>query len=264
MKISLITACRNSERWIGSALDSVLRQSGADYELWVIDGGSTDRTLEIVQSYSSAFQGRMRWISEPDHGLYDAINKGIRRATGEVVGILNSDDTFASDQVLTGVTAAFADDSVDCVFGDVRFVRDANPSRTVRYYSSRWFRPWMFRFGFMPAHPTCYIRKHCFDRFGTYKTDYRISADYELLIRFLWVGRIRYRYLNTTMVTMRLGGVSTRSPRSTVVLNREIVRGCRENGIWTCLPLLTLKYLFKVFELVNTREKGVARAPVVN
>ena len=254
MTISVITACRNGGQWLGSALDSVRRQTWPAVESVVVDGASTDDTLAVVRGRATAFAGRLRWISEPDAGLYDAINKGIRMATGDVVGLLHADDFFASDDVLSQVAAAFEDPAVDCVFGDIRFVREPNLAKTVRYYRAKHFRPWMLRFGFMPPHPTCFMRRSLFERLGYYKTDYRIAADYELLVRYLWVHRIRCRYLDLTMTRMRLGGMSTRSPRSTYTLNREIVRGCRENGMWTALPLLTFKYLFKVFELIHTRE----------
>lgn len=252
MKISVITACRNSGALIEGALQSVAAQQGVDVEHLVIDGASSDDTAARIRDWAAAHQS-VRWVSEPDAGLYDAINKGIRLATGDVVGVLHADDFFAAQDILAQVAAAFEDPTVDCVFGDVRFVWPHNLNRTVRYYRARLFRPWMLRFGFMPPHPTCFIRRERFDKLGYYKTDYRIAADYELLVRFLWLHRVRYRYLDLSMTRMRLGGVSTRSPRSTLILNREIVRGCRENGLWTALPLLTFKYLFKVFELVNTR-----------
>ena len=254
MKISVITACRNSERCIRFAMESVLQQTYPDIEYLVVDGGSTDATVEIIKSFVPVFDGRLRWISEPDKGLYDALNKGLRMSTGEIVGLLHADDFFAAPDILARVADAFEDGTVDAVFGDVRFVRDQDLSRTVRYYSSRRFAPWMLRFGFMPAHPSFYACRDVFERIGHYRTDYRISADYELLIRFFCVHRLRYRYLGFVTTMMRMGGLSTRSPRSTYILNKEIVRACRENGIYTNLPMLTLKYLFKVSELVHSHD----------
>ena len=137
--------------------------------------------------------------------------------------------------------------------GDIRFVRQSNLEKTVRYCSGRSFRPWMLRFGFMPPHPSFFARRNLFARLGYYKTDYRIAADFELLVRFLWINRIRSKYLALATTKMRLGGMSTRSPHSTWILNREQVRACRENGRFTTLPVLSFKYLFKVFELVYTR-----------
>jgi len=258
MKISVITACRNSEQCLRSAMESVLHQTYPDVEYLVVDGGSTDGTVDIIKSFDQVFKGRLRWISEPDTGLYDALNKGIRMSTGDIVGLLHADDFFAAPDILARVADAFLDDTVDGIFGDVRFVRDPDLSRTIRYYSSRRFAPWMLRFGFMPAHPSFYARRDVFERIGNYRTDYRISADYELLIRFFWVYRLRYRYLSFVTTTMRIGGQSTRSPRSTYILNKEIVRACRENGIYTNIPMLTLKYLFKVTELFHTHDTAPA------
>lgn len=255
MKVSVITVCRNSEKWIRFAMKSMLQQTYAPAEYLVVDGGSTDGTVDIIKSFEQAFEGRLRWISEPDKGLYDAVNKGLRMSTGTIVGLLHADDFFAASDILARVASAFGDGTVDAVFGDVRFVRDQDLSRTVRYYSSRRFAPWMLRFGFMPAHPSFYARRDVFERIGHYRTDYRLSADYELLIRFFWVHRLRYRYLGFVTTMMRMGGLSTRSPRSTYILNKEIVRACRENGIYTNLPMLTLKYLLKVSELVHTHDR---------
>jgi glycosyltransferase involved in cell wall biosynthesis len=254
MKVSVITACNNSVRFICCAMESVLHQTHPEVEYLVVDGGSTDGTVDIIKSFEPAFKGRLRWISEPDQGLYDALNKGLRMSSGEIVGLLNADDFFAAPDILARVADAFLGDTVDGVFGDVRFVRDPDLSRTIRYYSSRRFAPWMLRFGFMPAHPTFYARRGVFERIGHYRTDYRISADYELLIRFFWVHRLRYRYLGFVTTKMRMGGLSTRSPLSTYILNKEIVRACRENGIYTNLPMLTFKYLLKVSELVHTND----------
>jgi glycosyltransferase involved in cell wall biosynthesis len=255
-RLTVVTACRNAADVIKTALASVMAQHCPHVEHLVVDGGSTDGTVAVLRAAESAFDGRLHWISEPDQGLYDALNKGIRMSTGEIVGLLHADDVFAGDDVLARVAAAFEDPAVDCVFGDVRFVREPDLGRTVRYYRAAHFRPWMLRFGFMPPHPSFFARRELFERLGYYETDYRIAADYELLVRFLWRHRVRYRYLDMTTTKMRLGGMSTRSWRSNLILNREIVRGCRANGLWTALPLLTFKYLFKVFEFVNTREQG--------
>jgi glycosyltransferase involved in cell wall biosynthesis len=256
MRISVITACFNSSAVLPTALASVRSQTHPQVEHIVVDGASTDGTVAQLQSWAAAANGPFQWRSEPDRGLYDALNKGIQRASGDVVGLLHADDFFAADDILAKVAAAFTDPAVECVFGDVRFVRPTNLHKTVRYYCARLFRPWMLRFGFMPPHPTFFARRELFARLGYYQTDYRIAADYELLVRYLWRHRLRYRYLDLAMTRMRLGGLSTRSLRSTWILNCEIVRGCRANGMWTALPLLFFKYVFKVGELVRTREHG--------
>ncbi len=257
MKISLITACYNCADVIAYAMDSVLAQSYADLEYIVVDGGSTDGTVERLREYEAKFAGCMRWISERDQGLYDALNKGIRMATGDVVGILNADDFFRHDGVLQEVAAVFGD-GVDAVYGDIRFVTGENLDEVVRYYSARRWRPWMLRWGYMPPHPSFYCRRSKFEELGFYKLDYKIAADYELLIRFLWKGALKTRYINDALIDMRPGGMSTRGLKSTLTLNREIVRGNRENGVYTNMLMLCVKYAFKIWELKllrNFRQK---------
>ena len=268
MKLSLITVCYNAEKTIARTAESVLRQADVDLEYIIVDGGSQDGTVREIENFArktgepeakAAGDGRrtfaFKWISEKDGGMYDAINKGIRMATGDVIGILNADDWFDGDDALLRVCQGFADSAVDCVFGDVRFVTDG---RTVRYYSARGWRPWMFQWGKMPPHPGVYIRRACFDRLGGYRPGYQIAADYELLIRFLRRNAIPAKYLDTCLVCMALGGKSTRSWRSNWVLNREIVRGNRENGYFCCLPMLAPKYVFKIFEFILPR-LGIGR-----
>lgn len=254
MKITLITVTFNSAKTLSDTISSVLSQDCKSTEYIIIDGLSKDGTVNIVKQYASAFKGQLKWISEKDAGLYDAMNKGIRMATGDVVGIINSDDFYHRTDILTKVADAFQDETVQAVYGDVRFVHPDNLDKTVRYYSSKNFSPKLLRYGFMPAHPTFFTYRKYFDEFGYYKTDYRIAADYELLIRFLYTHHLKVKYLPLDFMKMRTGGKSTASFKSNLLLNKEIVRACRENGIWTCIPLLFLKYFIKVFELIFTRE----------
>lgn len=258
VKISIITACRNGAPGLSTAMDSVLAQTHPDIEYIVVDGASTDGTPGLLRDYEPRFNGRMRWVSEPDRGMYDAINKGISMARGDVIGILNADDALASAGVIDRISGALADDAVQAVYGDIRFVAGTYGARlgellaapTARYYSSRFYHPKFVRFGYMPAHPSFYCRKACFEKFGGYKTDYEIAADHELLIRFLVKEKVPSVYLPEIFVVMRLGGKSTRSVNSTFVLNRENIRACRENGIYTNRVLQTGKYLFKIPGLV--------------
>jgi len=258
MKISIITACYNSAAVISHAMETVLAQSWAELEYIVVDGGSTDGTQDVIKGYEAKFGGRMRWISERDHGLYDALNKGIRMASGEVVGILNADDFFRHERVVEEVAQAF-EGEVDAVYADIRFVEGARLDQVTRYYSARGWKPWMLRWGYMPPHPTFYCRRAKFEELGYYKLDYKIAADYELLIRFLWKGALKTRYINDALIDMRLGGMSTRGLASTITLNREIVRGNRANGVYTNLLMLCPKYLFKVWELKRVRFGSSAR-----
>ena len=254
MNISLITVTFNSAASLRYTIQSVLSQSYPNIEYIIIDGASKDDTVSIIKEYEPKFYGRMRWISEPDKGLYDAMNKGIRMATGDIVGIINSDDFYHRTDVMAKVVNVFQDEAVQTVYGDVRFVNSDNLDKTVRYYSSKNFFPKLFRYGFMPAHPTFFTYRRYFEEFGYYKTDYKIAADYELLIRFLYTHKLKSKYLPLDFMKMRTGGTSTASIKSNILLNKEIVRACRANGIWTCMPLLFLKYFIKIFELIFTRE----------
>lgn len=254
LKFSLVSVTFNSDATLNDTIESILNQSFPNLEYIVVDGLSKDNTVNVIKEYEPRFNGRLKWISEKDKGLYDAMNKGIRMATGDIVGIINSDDFYHRTDILAKVADAFQDETVQAVYGDVRFVNPDNLDKTVRYYSSKNFSPILFRYGFMPAHPTFFTYRKYFDEFGYYKTDYRIAADYELLIRFLYTHHLKAKYLPFDFMKMRTGGTSTASFKSNLLLNKEIVRACRENGIWTCMSLLFLKYFIKVFELIFTRE----------
>ena len=251
MKVSLITVCFRSAGVIRTALESVLAQKGVDVDYIVVDGGSNDGTVEILKEYESKFAGRMRWISERDEGMYDALNKGIKMAEGDVVGILNADDMLEDENTLAFVASSF-DQGIDCVYGDIRFVRGES-KKTTRYYSSKRWRPWMHNWGFMPAHPSVYVRREVFDRVGGYKLGYDISADFEWMVRLLCKERVKARYLPRSIVTMRLGGKSTAGLKAMLKLNRENVRANRENGYFCCLPMMLPKYFFKIWGYVFRR-----------
>lgn len=249
MRISVITATYNSGRTIGDTLESVLRQTYSDVELIVVDGASRDDTMDIVRRYEPRFGGRLRWTSEPDRGIYDAMNKGIARATGDVIGILNSDDFYTSDTVLERVAEAMAGGDVDAIYGDIHYVRDGDLHKCVRYYSSRPFRRGLMRLGFMPAHPSFYCRREVYERCGTFDTTYRVAADFENLLRLIYVNRIRTRYLPVDFVTMRTGGASTSGLSSHRQIMRDHLRALRSNGVWSCTPLLGLRYIYKIWEV---------------
>ncbi len=255
MKVSLITACRNSAETIASAMDSVFDQTGVELDYIVVDGGSTDATLSLIKEYEAKSGGRMRHISEPDKGMYDAINKGLRLATGEIIGILNADDVLETPETLSHIAAAFTE-GVEAVYADIRFVSGADGlaamrrARTVRYCSAAHWRPWMFRFGAMVPHPSFYARRECFERLGGYSLDYRICSDFELELRFLYLERLRTAYIRECVVAMRLGGTSTANWHSNVLINEEDLRALRAHGIWSCLALIYLKYPFKIWGFV--------------
>ena len=265
-------------------MDSVLSQRGVDVEYIVVDGGSDDGTVDIIKEFEvrslewrsggvgNTFE--FKWLSEKDRGMYDAINKGIKMATGDVIGILNADDVLASDDTLAKIAGLFSrkerkerkEDSgegdssgVECVYADIRFVKDGESveelrsAKTVRYCSAARFRTWMFRFAVMVPHPSFYVRRECFDKLGDYSLDYRICADFELVLRFLGIAKLRSAYLPECVVLMRMGGASTAGWRSNVEINREDLRALRAHGIWSCLPLIYLKYLFKIWGFVFKR-----------
>ncbi|WP_456103311.1 glycosyltransferase family 2 protein [Prevotella sp.] len=249
MKISIITATYNSEKTLQDTLDSVLRQDYNDIEHILVDGASTDTTVDIIRNYASTTDKHaVRWVSEKDHGIYDAMNKGIAMATGDVIGILNSDDYFTSADVLSRLIKPFSDAAVEAVYGDIHFIHDKNPDKITRYYSSKMFSPLWLRFGFMPAHPSLYVRKAVYERVGLYKLDYKIGADFEMVVRMFHVHKIKAHYINMDFVTMRNGGASTSGVQSHKLLLQEDARACRENGLYSNQFLISLKYLYKVFE----------------
>lgn len=249
MKVSLITVSFNSAATIKDTINSIRSQDFPDIEYLVVDGNSKDETVQIIKSLERKID---KWISEPDKGIYDAMNKAIKMATGEVVGILNSDDFYSANNIISQVAAAFSDSTIDAVFGDLIFVDPTDLKKIVRTYSSAKWSPNKFARGFMPAHPTFFVRRKYYEQIGLFKTDYKIAADYELLIRFLYVHKLKYKYLPINMVTMRKGGVSSNGIRSNIILNNEIIRGCRENGISTNVFKVYPKYFVKLFELFNS------------
>lgn len=246
MKITIVTVCRNSASTIKSTVESVLSQDYADIEYIVVDGGSTDGTLGILQDYAGKLD---RLISEPDKGIYDAINKGIAAATGEIVGILNSDDFYESPTVLSSVVRAFTDSPrADIVFGDVVYVRPDSLQRVVRYYGSGAFRPWKLRFGWEPPHPATFVRRSAYARIGPYATDFRVASDYEMFVKAFLVHHMTFARVDAVLVRMRTGGISTSGFRINLMQNREIVQACRRNGIYTNLLLVLAKAPFKLLE----------------
>lgn len=248
MKISIITASYNSVSTLANAMESVLHQTYTDWEYIIVDGGSTDGTVDLIKKYEPRFGGKLKWTSEPDHGIYDAMNKGISRATGDVVGILNSDDYYTSEDVLSVIASALSDNRLDAVYGDIHFIHDGKPNKVVRYYSSRHFRPFWLRFGFMPAHPSFYVRRSVYEKAGLYNTDYKIGSDFEMMVRLFRHYHIRAKYIPMDFVTMLMGGASTAGFSSHLLLAKEDVRACKLNGIYSNQWMMYMKYLYKLFE----------------
>lgn len=246
MKITVITVCRNAIRTIEDAIRSVASQTYKNVEHIIVDGASTDGTQDVVRKHEKLLA---KWISEPDRGIYDAMNKGVSMATGDVVGFLNADDVYAHSDVLSEVAGILSSEDVQACYGDVVFVGD-DLETVVRYYRSKGFSPKKLAYGWMPAHPALYLRRELFETYGYFKTDYEIAADYELVARLFGATGIRYRYVPEVFVKMRMGGVSTRGIRSNYILNKEIVRACRENGIETNIFKVLMKVPLKMMELI--------------
>ena len=251
MIISIITASYNSSATIRDTIESVLRQSYTDFEYIIKDGGSKDNTLEIVQEYAPLFGDRLKVISEPDGGIYDAMNKGLEATTGDVVGILNSDDFYTSDDVLEKIAEAFEANSIEAVYGDVHYVNDDDLKKQVRYYSSARFKRWQMRFGMMPAHPSFYCKRSVYEKYGVFDTSYKIAADFENLLRLIFLGKIKTYYINKDFVTMRTGGASTAGLKSRMVIMKEHLRALKAHGIYSNFLMLSLRYIYKVYELIR-------------
>ena len=247
MKVSIITVCFNSSKTIEETIQSVLSQDYPNIEYLVIDGGSIDGTQTIIQKY----QGKIAsWVSEPDQGMYAAMNKGISMATGDVIGILNSDDVYVSSRAVSELMDVMSNANADVVFADLILVDPNNLNKVLRYYDSGRFQPRKFRWGWMPAHPTVFVKKKYYDRVGLFALDYQIAADYEMLIRILAIEKAPFAYLPKPMVRMRAGGASTAGLSRNWILNKEIVRACRENGIYTNMAMLLLKLPFKLWDKI--------------
>ncbi len=253
MKISIITVCYNASQFLESAIVSVLAQKYPDIEYIVIDGGSTDGTLSILETNSDRID---HIVSESDKGIYDAMNKGLALATGDVIGILNSDDFYPHANVINEVVSAFEmSPSVDMVLGNVNFVSPGQLDRLVRHYSSYHFKPWKMRFGFMPAHPGAFIRCSAYEKVGSYKLGYKIGADFEWFVRAFLVEKLKYVKLNKTLVRMREGGVSTSGLKSYWIISKEVIRALSENGIYSNLFFVLIRLPIKAFHKLTRSAK---------
>jgi len=251
MMITIITAVYNRASTIGEALDSVARQTYADVEHIVIDGQSNDGTLEEIARHQHP---PMRVISEPDEGIYDALNKGMRLAGGDIIGLVHSDDYLSHDQVLTKVAAAFADPAIDAVYGDLDYVSADNSSRIVRQWRSGEYHPRRLRRGWMPPHPALFIRRRVFEVHGGYDANYRIAADFDAILRWFGRGGIRAAYIPEVLVKMRVGGVSNQSLSRILQKSREDYRALRSNQVGG-LVTLALKNLSKIPQFLGLQRR---------
>lgn len=242
LRISIITPTFNSAATLANTLRSVAVQSLPAYEHLVIDGGSTDQTLEVAAGFPHVTE----IVSEPDEGLYDAMNKGVRRACGDVIGILNSDDFYRHERVLQHVAALMQSSGADALYADLEYVDPIHAEKVVRYWRSGAFDLGNFDCGWMPPHPTFFVRREVYERFGVYDTRLRLSADYELMLRFLLRRRISVCYLPEVIVRMRAGGLSNASLAGRWRANREDRQAWKMNGLRPRFYTLFLKPVSKL------------------
>ena len=249
MKVSVITTSYNSVSTLRDTMESVLRQTYGDIEYIIVDGASTDGTVPLIESYVPRFGGRMRYVSEPDGGIYEAMNKGLTMATGDVVGLLNSDDFYTSDDAVATLVAELERTGADAVYADVHFVNGDDLTKCVRYYSSAVFRRGLMRLGFMPAHPSFYARRKVYEDYGGFDPSFRVAADFENLLRSIFVHHIKTAYVRKDVVTMRTGGMSTAGFASRKTIMSDHLRALRKNGVYSNFFILSLRYVYKLYEM---------------
>ncbi|MFA5104873.1 MAG: glycosyltransferase family 2 protein [Candidatus Margulisiibacteriota bacterium] len=225
--ISVITVVFNNKGTISSAIDSVLGQTYSNIEHIIVDGGSTDGTVEIIQGYGKKID---KFISGHDKGIYDAMNKGIDLATGDIVGILNSDDIYYDRQVLSDVVSAFESNNADAVYGDLVYVDKNDTNKVVRYWKSNQYKPGEFLKGWHPPHPTFFVKKEIYKKYGMFDCSLDISADFELMLRFIEKYKIKTSYLPKVLAKMRLGGESNKSLRNIFQANINCIKAFKKNG----------------------------------
>ena len=248
MKISLITATYNSAETLRDTMQSVLNQTFKDVDYIIVDGGSKDTTMDIVKEFKPKFEGRLRWVSEKDKGIYDAMNKGVKMAQGNIVGILNSDDFFASDHVLEKVNDAFTENpAIDGIYADVRYVDWNDTSKKVRMFSGKDFKREKLCWGKMPPHPSFYVKRECYDKFGLYSLDYPICADYDMFVKMIWEGNINTLYINDVFVNMRSGGTSSNGIKVHKKIMKERMLCVREHKMPSNFFMQISRYIEKIF-----------------
>ncbi|MCD4788439.1 MAG: glycosyltransferase [Bacteroidales bacterium] len=242
MKVSIITIAYNSENSISDAINSVLSQTYPNIEYIIVDGKSKDKTVEIVKSYGNKIS---KFVSEPDKGIYDALNKGIEMASGDVVGFMHSDDLFADEHVIEKVAKLFKEKDVDSIYGDLNYVFKNDTNKILRYWKSDEFTLSRLKFGWMPPHPTFYVKRKIYEKYGGFDIDFKISSDYDSMLRFLGKYKISTAYLPEVMIKMRVGGASNRSLKNIIQKSTEDFRAIRKNKFGNIFTLI-FKNLRKV------------------
>ena len=248
MKLTIITVVFNGAKTIKHTIESVLNQTYKNVEYIVIDGKSSDNTMDIVNEYKDTID---TIISEPDKGLWDAINKGIGLATGDIIGLLHADDFYTDEKVLQRVVSKLEESKTDTLFADLLYIKDDNLDLVLRYFSAKNFTPKKLTYGLMPPHPTFFVKKSVYEQYGTYRTDLKIASDYEMFVRLLYKNNVSYSYIHFPIVKMRVGGLSGGGLRNKMLMNREVVRAIKDNGIHASCLLILRKYPIKVLEVIK-------------
>ncbi|OIN87985.1 MAG: glycosyl transferase [Candidatus Aenigmarchaeota archaeon CG1_02_38_14] len=243
MKVSVITAVFNGAKTIQDCIKSVSGQIYPNIEHIIIDGGSTDGTLEVIKRYT---EKRVNIVSEPDNGIYDALNKGIRQASGEVIGLLYSDDFYAHDRVIEKVADIFMKYNIDSCYGDLQYVDKNNPDKVIRYWKSSQYRHGKFKYGWMPPHSTFFVKKEIYNKYGYFNTNFKIAADYELMLRFLEKHKISTYYTPEVFIKMRIGGTSNRNIKNLIIKSNEDYRAWKVNNLNGGFYTILLKNLCKI------------------
>jgi glycosyltransferase involved in cell wall biosynthesis len=243
--ISIVTVCFNSEKTIKKTIESVLNQEYHFFEYIIVDGDSSDTTLQIINGFKE--DKRISVISEPDNGIYDAINKGIKNAKGEIIAILNSDDFYTNKSVLSKIISGFSKE-IDLVYSDICFINQKG--KISRYFSSKYFNKYFFYFGMMPPHPSIFVRRKIYEKLDLYKTDYQIAADFDFFLRVFLFSDYSTKYLPMLSVIMNEGGASNGTINGRITLNKEIFKSFKENNLKSNYIFIYLKYLIKIFQYV--------------
>ena len=247
-KISIITAVYNRQETIGRSLQSIKDQTYENTEIVLIDGASTDNTKEIAKKYITE---KDMFLSEPDSGIYDALNKGLKFSSGDVIGFLHSDDFYSDSKVISKVMDIFLNEDVDVVYGDICFFKSNNPQKVVRKYNSCNLSRKNLAWGKMPAHPAIFIRKKIYDSIGAFNLNYKIAADYEFLCRLVKYRNLKAKYLSIEMIKMQLGGASTAGIKNTILINQEVLKALKNNGIYSNIFMVLSKYPYKILEFLK-------------